>query len=404
MALASSLAFSGMVVSPVAVRAVDESTLVDSELVERVEQCTSDYHDAQQKVDELNEQIKSNQERIEVIEAQLPEQKGKAAASLRTLYKFHQSSNGLIDLVLSAEDFNEFIATVQYLDIIQSRNYEELVRLVEMEDQLNIARADLDHKQTEAEDELKRAEEALTEAEEAREAVRQRALEVQAAEAAARAQALEDARAHQGETFTTPSGATVTVTVPTVSDTTLPSEPANTTPASTPTSTPEPANTEQEQPDENQNETTPEAQPEPQPEPEPEPTPAPATNSRDTFIQVWGARIDAYNAGYPLGGCGEVFAAAAYDCGVDPRWSPAIARIESTSGTYCFADHNAWGWGDVDWPDWNTAIWDHVDGLASIYGYTNTYEAAAMYCPPNASFWYSCVASEMSSIWPTDQL
>ena len=51
---------------------------------------------------------------------------------------------------------------------------------------------------------------------------------------------------------------------------------------------------------------------------------------RDTFIAEWAPRIDAYMAGYPLAGYGSVFAAAAWDYGVDPRFSPAISWVESS--------------------------------------------------------------------------
>ena len=105
-----------------------------------------------------------------------------------------------------------------------------------------------------------------------------------------------------------------------------------------------------------------------------------------------------------MGGYGRVFAEAAYDYGVDPRWSPAIARMESSSGLYCFESHNAWGWGDVAWGDWESAIRGHVSGLASGYGYTLTWDAAQTYCPPNASYWYSSVSSCMYEIWGSDSL
>ena len=116
------------------------------------------------------------------------------------------------------------------------------------------------------------------------------------------------------------------------------------------------------------------------------------------FVWEWGARIDAYLDGFPLGGHGETFAAAAYDYGIDPRWSPAISCIESTKGLYCFLPFNAWGWGHVTWPDWDTAIYEHVKGLAEGYGPTFEYEDALKYCPPTADSWYAGVCGEMEKI------
>ena len=112
----------------------------------------------------------------------------------------------------------------------------------------------------------------------------------------------------------------------------------------------------------------------------------------------WSGRIDAYLAGSPMAGHGKTFAEAAYDNGVDPRFSPAIANVESSKGLYCFKPHNAWGWGSSGWGDWDSAIRDHVAGLASGYGYTVSVSVAKKYCPPNWQFWYSAVLSNMNSI------
>ena len=89
----------------------------------------------------------------------------------------------------------------------------------------------------------------------------------------------------------------------------------------------------------------------------------------DEFVSTWTARIDAYLAGSPLAGQGRTFAEAAWNNGVDPRWSPAISNTESSKGAHCFAPYNAWGWGDSSWSSWEEAINAHVAGLAANYGY-----------------------------------
>lgn len=118
----------------------------------------------------------------------------------------------------------------------------------------------------------------------------------------------------------------------------------------------------------------------------------------DAFVSEWSARIDKYLAGSPLAGCGATFAEAAWNNGVDPRWSPAISNTESTKGRHCFASHNAWGWTNGAWGDWGTAINAHVRGLAEIYGYTISYANAVKYCPPNHDNWYRDTLNEMSKI------
>lgn len=119
---------------------------------------------------------------------------------------------------------------------------------------------------------------------------------------------------------------------------------------------------------------------------------------RDAFVINWTARINDYLEGSPLAGYGAVFAEAAWQYGVDPRWSPAIANTESTKGANCFAAHNAWGWTGGSWSNWAAAINAHVRGLASIYGYTISWANAEQYCPPNSANWYSDTLSEMQSI------
>lgn len=119
---------------------------------------------------------------------------------------------------------------------------------------------------------------------------------------------------------------------------------------------------------------------------------------KDAFIAEWSGRIDNYLAGSPLEGYGQVFAEAAWDNGVDPRWSPAISNTESSKGAVCFRPCNAWGWGDAGWGDWDTAIRSHVAGLAAGYGYSITVDAAQVYCPPNWEEWYNKTLGQMASI------
>lgn len=117
---------------------------------------------------------------------------------------------------------------------------------------------------------------------------------------------------------------------------------------------------------------------------------------RDTFINEWGTRIDAYLAGSPLSGYGRTFAEASWNYGVDPRWSPAISNTESTKGANCFRAYNAWGWMSTSgWSSWETAIDGHVKGLANGYGGSISLWAAQKYCPPTYNSWYQNTLSQM---------
>jgi len=156
------------------------------------------------------------------------------------------------------------------------------------------------------------------------------------------------------------------------------------------------------------------ARPEPEPAPVAEPAPeqeqaseepAPAEpDEREVFVSTWAERIDAFNAGYPLEGYGRTFAEAAYDYGVDPRLSPAIARVESGSGANCTYSCNAWGWGSSSWGDWGTAIWEQMGAFASAYGTTLSYDVAMRYNELDPDGWYAEVEGSMYQIWGSDAL
>ncbi len=122
------------------------------------------------------------------------------------------------------------------------------------------------------------------------------------------------------------------------------------------------------------------------------------TVGKEAFLEEWTRRIDAYLEGSNLAGYGAVFAEAAWDNGVDPRWSPAISNTESGKGSVCFLPYNAWGWGASAWPDWTTAIRAHVAGLAEGYGYCITTDAALKYCPPTYMHWYEVTLGQMALI------
>lgn len=119
---------------------------------------------------------------------------------------------------------------------------------------------------------------------------------------------------------------------------------------------------------------------------------------KEAFMAEWTERIDNYLAGSNLSGYGAVFAEAAWENGVDPRWSPAISNTESSKGANCFKWHNAWGWGSSSWASWEQAINAHVRGLAQGYGYTISLNNAAKYCPPTYEAWYADTLSEMRRI------
>lgn len=361
-AIAATVAGLGLGLSP-----IPASAETYEELQQRVEDSTAAYDEALANVSQIQGEIDENEAKIAELEEQLPAQRDRAADSLRTLYKLQQSSNGIVDLILSADDFNEFITTITYLDRIQSKNMTELQQLADLNAELLEAEDTLSAKKAQADQELDAARQAQADALAAREEVRQQAIQQAYAEQGAAQEAIEAAAqdAKDGKTFTNASGQQASV-----------STPESTKPAA---------------------ETVAETQ-ESQPQSEPQQQTAPIVSERDAFVNKWAPRIDAYLGGSPLGGHGRTFAEAAWDYNVDPRWSPAISCIESSKGAVCFRSHNAWGWGSASWGDWDTAIRSHVAGLAAGYGYTITPSAAQRYCPPTWQAWYSSVLAEMNCI------
>lgn len=345
--IATTIMLTGILASPsLAVAPSVALAATNSEIQQRLEQTASDYEEASRHAQEVQSLIDENERQIKELEARLPELRSNAASSISTLYKLQQSGGTLVDLILSSESFNQLVATLNYLNVISGKSSDAIEELVRTQSQLAQTRDMLAVEKSEADNAVRRAEEAMQSAVAAREEAQEAAHKAALAEQAQVRAALEEARSASGSSFTTESGNTATVETP-----------------------------EEDNGGGNVQ-----------------------WSDRDSFVAQWTSRIDNYLAGSPMAGHGRTFAEAAWDYGVDPRWSPAIACIESTKGEYCFLPHNAWGWGSSSWGDWDSAIRDHVSGLAAIYGYTISMDAANMYCPPTAELWYSSVLSQMNCI------
>ncbi|MDO5116950.1 MAG: hypothetical protein Q4D34_00450 [Eggerthellaceae bacterium] len=319
---------------------------VPSELQQRVEETSAALNEVTVKVKELEQRIAENTARIAELEKKIPVQREKSASAMRVIYKMNRDGYSLVNAVLESGSFKEFLDKLSYMGYIHNRSIQEMMQLSAMQDELKTVQAELEQEREEALEEQKNAKEALNEAM----AVRQQAIEAAAAAAAQEAaeQAAREAEAREqseGQSEEeTPSSGTVSASAPAV-------DPINS-----------------------------------------------GNTDRDEFIAEWAPRIDAYLAGYPLAGYGSVFAAAAWDYGVDPRFSPAISWVESSKGLYCYRSYNAWGWGGISWSSWEEAIDAHVRGLARGYGYTVSEAGAKKYCPPNWEHWYNTVCAEMAKI------
>ena len=359
LALACSIS---LTLAPLSALANEEPSELDklqneaTSLVSKIEETTANYQEAEKAVLSIEDQIAQNEAHAAELESKLPEQRKRTAASVRSMYVFQQTSGNLMQIILSAESFDDFLTTMRYLDTIHEHNTREITALTDMSNELTQTKAMLTAQRDAAVQKREEALAALEEARTARVELQTHAISIATTEKNDREaaiqvvqQALDEVAKQEGTqaTFTTSSGNTATIQVPETAS-------VSTDPL--------------------------------------------VDNITTDETGDWASRINAYLEGSPLAGYGETFAQAAAEYGVDPRLSPSIATIESGRGSVCFKDHNAWGWGSSSWDSWEDAIYEHVEGLATGYDGTLTLEGAERYCPPNYQEWYSSVATEMDGI------
>lgn len=139
-----------------------------SELQARIDQSNEAYNTAVAHATELQDQIDANEARLAQIEEELPAKKDAAAKSLRVSYKMQAGSGDLIQLLLSSEDFNEVISTLQYLEKITSHNNAAVEDLAQATDELEQVQSALASQKAQVDSEVQSALASLTEANDAR--------------------------------------------------------------------------------------------------------------------------------------------------------------------------------------------------------------------------------------------
>lgn len=309
-------------------------------LQEQVDAASASYDEANQRIVAIEQEIENTNARILEIQSEMPDARKTSDTAAREYYVMLSSSNTFLEILLGATSMEDFFAKVEYSLRINQSLLDDITKLSDLNAELEEARAALEANKAAIEEEQARAEEALVDAQNSRSEAEETARLIAEATAAATAEA---AAAAEAEAHT-------------------PEEPV----------TPGPGNVDPHLPD----------------------TPT----DKQSFVDYWSPRIDSYLAGSPMAGYGYAFANAAYDYNVDPRYSPAIACLESSKGRYCFLPYNAWGWGSVTWEDWETAIYSHVRGLSRGYSYTVCEADAQKYCPPNWEYWFSFVSTQMEKI------
>jgi len=366
---------------------------VADEFQQEVERTAAEYDAATAELAQAEADIQENTVRIDELSAEIPQQQQRSATAARELYKLQQQGSGLLQILLGSEDFHSFLVSLDYLNRVSGAHVQELQALEDMQTELEARQVALEKAHSSAAKQAKKAEEALHAAQEARLEAQRKAQEEarRQAEEAAAAAAAEAAAAAAAETE---AAAAETAAQAAAEEDKKAEEQQEADQPSESAAAEEP---EQEAPEEEPAETEEPQQAEVVIE-QPTDDGADWTSDQAAFINDWSARIDAYLAGSPMAGQGTTFAKAAWDYGVDPRWSPAIAFTESSLGMNCFMPYNAWGWGSASWGSWEEAIPAHVAGLARGYGYTISIESAQKYCPPNWEAWYNRTLAQMNMI------
>jgi len=353
--LAATLAFAAFGAVPSGVAFADDEApeliyTEPTELQQRVEASAAAYNQAVAELEDLQARIDENGKRIAKIEKALPKQQEKADTAIVSMYKLSENGSGIADVLMGMQDFDDLMTMIDYLSGITTDNLDAIAELQALREDLADAESRLRVEKAQAEQAVEDAERTLAEAQAAREEAAAAAqAEIEAMREQIAAQAAEEALAQAVE-----QGAT---------------------------------EEEAQQQAESARESAAAAV---------DANGVDWSMDKDAFVDEWSDRIDEYLDGSPMEGQGSNFASAAWDYGVDPRWSPAIANTESTKGQYTFADYNAWGWGSASWDSWEEAINDHVKGLADGYGQTISQESAEKYCPPNADSWYTDTLNEMN--------
>ena len=350
----------------------DQVTEELSNLQAQIESTAADYDQAVARIDELQGKIDTNQARIDEINAALPGQKASAAGALKLLYVLQAEGYNIVNLALSTDNLTDFLKQVDYIDCIHQYSTGEITKLDSMKDELETTQNQLEKDKEEAETAVDRAARAMEQAK----AARQQAQEEAIAQAKAEAEANAAANAAAEEAALAAAAEAMAAVQAEGGDQAAATQAAQ--------------------------EAAQEAYVEAGGT-----TSAAASSalsaidwdvSKEDFVSEWTDRINDYLEGSAMAGQGENYAEAAWRYGVDPRISPAISTVESATGSACFQDHNAWGWGNSSWSSWEEAIDAHVSGYAHGYSNNVTMEDASKYCPPNAGEWQSRVIDNMESM------
>lgn len=145
------------------------------QLEEAAIKASDKYQAAQDKLDDLNKKIEDNNKKVGDLEAQLPELREKCNVAIKSSYKMQRGQSSLLSLILSADDFNEFVTMLSYMDAVNSANVDGIERLAEAEADLKNTQKALKADKAKVTEETQNAKAAYDDAQATASAARQKA-------------------------------------------------------------------------------------------------------------------------------------------------------------------------------------------------------------------------------------
>ena len=168
--------------------------------LQEIERTTAEYEKAAKQLDEANKAVKQNEQRIKQLKKDIPAQRERCRKATREQYKMQQNSSGVVEFLLSADDFYAFSAGVDYITRASEANIAEMTHLVDLKDELDKRENDLAKAQAEAQTREQEADAALKATQQARrdaQSIGQQNARNQAAQEEAEALALREAAAER---------------------------------------------------------------------------------------------------------------------------------------------------------------------------------------------------------------
>lgn len=156
----------------------------------RVAELDKEAQAIQKEMEELETEIEETTEKVNDAQAKMMEGQDELSATVLASYK-NEDRATLINVFLQSEDINDFLKNMEYLQIIQQAEADQVAAQRELKQEFEAALAELDEKKDKQQELLKEAAEKRSEAEKTVASASQKVAKIEAEQEAARLAALE---------------------------------------------------------------------------------------------------------------------------------------------------------------------------------------------------------------------